>query len=126
MKFRSMLSSQLKLMEPCTQISHFYSLLRQLLAGPETNDIMLVKLAAPSIGRPLIQLNTEEDQPAVGLPVTAIGFGRTVEEGDVSETLKEVQVNVIAETICSEELSGRVSASNQFCAGVPGGGKVRM
>ena len=74
---------------------------------------MLVKLAAPAVGRPVLQLNSDKNLPQVSQPVTAIGFGRTEEGGDVSESLQEVQVNVVSGDICNQQLSGRVSDAMQ-------------
>jgi trypsin len=83
---------------------------------------MLVLLENSSVA-PLTTLNFNEQLPAGGEDVTAIGFGKTSEDAEVSQTLMEVEVQVIAIEECQKLLPTLVDEKMNLCAGVLEGGK---
>lgn len=68
---------------------------------------MLVKLAEPTSGIPLQQLNFDPTFPAAGTTTTVIGFGLTEEDGSVSLDLLQVDVDVVSFDFCNG-LYGRI------------------
>lgn len=83
---------------------------------------MLVLLNTKSTA-PLTSLNFNEQLPTGGEDVTVIGFGVTGEDSEVSQTLMEVEVQIIAMEECQRLLPTLVDDQMNVCAGVPGGGK---
>lgn len=83
---------------------------------------MLVFLDTNSTA-PLTALNFNEQLPANGEAVTVVGFGLTEETGEVSPTLMQVEVQVIAMEDCQNLLPDMVDEDMNLCAGVLGGGK---
>jgi len=89
------------------------------------NDIMLIKLASPSVAQPAA-LNFEPTLPSDGETVTAIGFGATSEGGLSSEILQKVNVGAVDFQTCEAQyqLAGeQIFDEVMLCAGVPRGGK---
>lgn len=90
--------------------------------GTEENDIMLVLLANPSAA-PLVSWNRDQNLPRDGQDVTVIGFGRTSEDGEVSNTLQQVEIQVIGYDRCRMMLPGVIFRETHVCAGVSEGGR---
>lgn len=82
---------------------------------------MLVLLDTSSIA-PLTLLNFNEQLPIGGEDVTVIGFGRIAEDAEVSETLMQVEVQVITMEDCKKLLPDLVNQEMNLCAGVLAGG----
>ena len=91
------------------------------LEADRFNDIMLVKLAAPS-AQPIVELNFDASVPLVGDDVTVIGFGQTSEVGSASNELLTVTVDLYTDDICSEVYSNFVPEI-VLCAGTAAGGR---
>lgn len=83
---------------------------------------MLVLLDANSTA-PLTALNFNKKLPVGGEDVTVIGFGATNEDSEVSQTLMQVEVQVIATDDCKRLLPTLVDEQMHLCAGVLGGGQ---
>lgn len=83
---------------------------------------MLVLLDTSSTA-PLTPLNFNEQLPVGGEDVTVIGFGKTAEGAEVSKTLMEVKVQVIAMEECKKLLPNLVDEEMNLCAGVLEGGQ---
>ena len=90
--------------------------------GMQENDIMLVKLNAPSTAETVI-LNKDRAQPADDTSVTVIGFGTTSFGGSISIPLLEVDVLTVDHGTCNSQLAAEISQDTQICAGIPAGGK---
>ncbi|GAX16824.1 plasma kallikrein [Fistulifera solaris] len=90
--------------------------------GPESNDIMLVKLQQPSVN-PFISLNFDPNFPYDNEMVTTMGFGVTQESGNISSSLQKVDLFVMNTEDCRERLGNVVDLESHICAGVPEGGR---
>ena len=88
------------------------------------NDIMIVKLAAPS-SAPLISTNKNNFLPFTGTGVTVIGFGATSDGGEVSLALLELNIETLDFGVCQENLDEELFPATQMCAGDLGGGLDR-
>jgi len=89
------------------------------LGASAGNDIRLLKLRNPSTVTPKA-FNTDPAVPADGDPVTVIGFGDTVAGGYGSDTLRQVQVNVVNSDECVADFDGGVIPEQMICAASPG------
>ena len=91
------------------------------------NDVTLIKLAHPVSGLEPIKIITDEETNRLffeGLLGTVAGWGRTQEGGAVSDDLREVGVQIVANSVCNSAPAypGEIK-EGMFCAGVPEGGK---
>ena len=86
-------------------------------------DIMLVKLSQPVTTITPAQLNENSQIPSDYAPVTAVGFGATNEGGGITNTLMQVDVNIVPFSTCDAQYSSPIHNPSMVCAGVPGGGK---
>ena len=96
------------------------------------NDFMLLKLSGSSTKTP-VELNTNPTFPEPGNVLTTMGFGRTSEDGSVSYSLKEVDIESIDNQVCVAQYEGVTGVDGttplefdtdiMMCAGVPEGGK---
>lgn len=89
----------------------------------DKNDFMLIKLSTPVTNVPVAKLdfgNSNLDYPG---PLRVIGFGKLEEDGDVSSTLQEVDLDFIDFDLCAQDYGySRLDINTQFCAGyMPGG-----
>jgi trypsin len=85
----------------------------------ESNDIMLVKLEAPSSAK-VVEWNHHRSVPFSGETVKVIGFGDTIQGGELSESLQEVDIRIINFHTCSAVWSNDgvpVDHTRQICAG---------
>jgi V8-like Glu-specific endopeptidase len=83
-------------------------------ASTQPNDIMLVKLSTSSALQ-TVSLAANSAQPGEGFTVKVVGFGRTTEGGLVSQTAKEVEVNVVNFAACDDLYGGKLLEDKQFC-----------
>jgi hypothetical protein len=90
--------------------------------GLQENDIMLVKLTAPSTAE-TVTLNKDAAQPADDTSVTVIGFGTTSSGGSISIPLLEVDILTVNHGTCNSQLAAEISQDTHICAGIPAGGK---
>ena len=94
----------------------------------ESFDFMLLQLEEP-VWLPTISLNRDLYTPFPGQDLTVIGFGRTYEDGESSDTLQEVEVYYIEN--CNQEpylyadydYIRPANDQEHLCAGVEEGGK---
>jgi len=87
------------------------------------HDIMLVKLNQKVPG-PFATLNFASNIPKVNEELTAIGFGRTLENGYVSNDLLEVNFYTVSYAECSKVYPNYIKDNIMVCnGGVVGGGK---
>lgn len=85
-------------------------------------DYLVMKLDSAATQTP-IPLNGNSSDPVVGQDLTVIGFGTTSANSTVLPTiLQQVVVNYVDDTTCKSIYGSNVD-SNDFCAGVPQGGK---
>lgn len=82
-------------------------------------DLMLIKLSKPSKS-PLVNWNTDDAVPAGSDAVKVIGFGTTQENGDVSQVLLEVNVNVVDFATCNSNYGGDIVDDAMLCAAARG------
>ena len=86
------------------------------------DDIMLVKLAAPSTLSPVVELNLDASIPVVAEVVTAIGFGITSDGGlDASPELLAVMLDTFDDTSCFDWYD--YVSDTTICAGTVAGGR---
>ena len=98
------------------------------------NDFMLVFLDSPvsSDNYDLVTLNKDSNTPSLSEEVTVMGWGVTSENGDLSDVLLEVDVNVISNNECDaaegnidgyyDSYNGQIT-NNMLCAREVGGGE---
>ena len=92
----------------------------------ETNDVALIGLTTRARQEPILIAGAGER--SVWAPrrnATTIGWGRTTEDGEGSQTLFEVLVPIIADDTC-DAIGGfydRFDRASMVCAGYPEGGK---
>ena len=79
------------------------------------NDFMLVKLQQKS-SAPSIPWNTDRNLPSNGAQVWVIGYGYTSEEGNVSNELREVSLNIVDFSTCSDIYFGGIYDETMICA----------
>lgn len=71
-------------------------------------------------------MNIDAAEPKPGEQLRVIGFGNTAYEGEVSQTLQEVDVNVVDDVICKRLYKAAniaIDSEIMVCTGVYGGGK---
>ena len=85
--------------------------------GTEENDIMLIKLGQPVLSVPVIPLNDDPSLPVEGQILRVMGFGRVVENGDISEELLEVDLEFVSMPTCQQQLPELVFEQSHICAG---------
>jgi len=89
----------------------------------EENDIMLVKLDAPSTNQ-VVQLNFDTSLPAPGTSVTVIGHGATAEGAALNPSdLLEVTVQTFSDEQCEDLLTNIYFPDVHLCAGNLAGGE---
>lgn len=87
-----------------------------------SDDIRLLKLEnASSITPVTLAASDRSDDPAQGDKVTTIGFGRTSDEGDFSEDLLEVTIDVYSDKDCRHAYRC-IGNDMHLCAGTKSGG----
>jgi secreted trypsin-like serine protease len=87
------------------------------------HDILLIKLARPSTA-PIAEWNRDPTVPATGDKLTVIGFGLTEENGDTSDELLEVELDVYDHATCDAAVDFEdVLDFTTICAGTEEGGK---
>jgi len=82
----------------------------------DANDIMLVKLSSPISMIPLQEVNYDSAFPVDEAPATVMGFGRTIETGNISEILLQTEVPIVGFDTCNE-VFGRIVDEVMVCAG---------
>jgi secreted trypsin-like serine protease len=84
------------------------------------NDLMLLKLETPVTGVALVPISYTT--PNNGDMVTAIGFGKTMENGQLPDELQEITVNVVNMKECNDgdSFDGLLDPLTQLCASSPG------
>jgi len=78
------------------------------------NDIMVLKLAHPSTA-PVTKWNTNKTVPADGETVKVIGFGTTSYQGDLSNELLEVDLDILDFKACNKVWKD-LDENTQICA----------
>ena len=76
-------------------------------------------LSLPSplqVQTPTVKLNGVAEKPRVGDSLTAMGFGRTREEGSRSYVLRDVQVTNIDPVDCRQMLNNQFQSDVMICA----------
>ncbi|CAB9504563.1 Vitamin K-dependent protein C (Fragment) [Seminavis robusta] len=96
-------------------------------------DFMIIKLHTSALvdeqgqltGAATVDINRDPNIPAVGDPLTAMGYGRTDQDApDTSDEFREVEIYYISDDTCLEQYGvGDFVQELMFCAGVPGGGR---
>ena len=85
------------------------------------NDIMLLMLDQPVLNvQPVLWERPANALSTPGETLTVMGFGHTSFEGSLSDTLLQVDVEVMTDDVCSSQSD---NLDVMFCAGVSGGGK---
>ena len=82
------------------------------------NDIALLRLASPvdtSLYVPACLPKAGSDY--VDKLVWVLGWGRTQENGEVSDVLQELELKVVDDATCYEAMDGDTFADEQICAG---------
>lgn len=82
------------------------------------NDFLLVKLGEAS-SAPNATWNTDPSSPFDGTTVVAIGFGLMEENGMVSETLMETELDVVGFETCNDAYQGEIFDETMVCAYSP-------
>lgn len=85
-----------------------------------SNDIMLLKVDFPATDVGLAPISYSAPNP--GEKVTAVGYGKTREDGSVPNELQQVDVTIIDMNACNGQNSyaGSLNPLNQLCAAGPG------
>jgi secreted trypsin-like serine protease len=86
----------------------------------QDNDVALLHLAVAATTVPVLELGGS-DLAIPGAPVTVVGWGALLQGGATSETLHQVEVEVVDQVECLESYAGLTP--NMICAGTPGGGR---
>jgi len=79
------------------------------------HDFLLIKLAKSSTA-PNVPWNTDSSEPQDGQGVTVIGFGVTTEDGDVSDVLRKVTVNIVDSNTCRSTYGSDLFEDVMLCA----------
>jgi hypothetical protein len=96
------------------------------LYDPNTNewDVVVVELATSSSSTPIKIAGADETAVwAPGSTAFATGWGDTSEGGSSSDTLRVVELGILADSSCSSAYGGGYVPSVMACAGVLAGGK---
>ncbi len=88
-----------------------------------TNDIAAIKLVRPALEQPLPWAQPgQQSFWAAGVTATVTGWGATSEGGAGSNSLKEAQVPIVADSTCDANYGGAIEPTQHICAGFPQGG----
>jgi secreted trypsin-like serine protease len=88
-----------------------------------SNDIVLYTWDDPVTDIDPIAFNRNTDRPLIGSLARAIGYGRTTEGGSESNILLQVDLNVVAASVCNIVFNGPdLSESELVCVQTPGKG----
>jgi len=98
------------------------------------NDFLLLKLDRPSTFEP-VKLDSGFGNTYAGSAVTVMGWGKTSENGSMSPTLLEVEIDIVDKDKCKEDYAsiGKITANmlcaarsgKDACAGDSGGALIR-
>jgi secreted trypsin-like serine protease len=91
-------------------------------AQTSENDLAVLRLAQP-IPYQAIRLARPGDDDghfAPGIPASAIGWGLTTEDGQLSDILREAVLPVLDNGTCQTFYPGEFFPASMFCAGAPG------
>jgi trypsin len=112
--------------------SHYYRTVSQVVIHPNYtdqkqvyNDIMLVKINGTGVVNATTEFydyNTDPNVPTNGAYVRVVGFGKTTEGGNISETLRQVNVQYVDSETCTSTWS-QYDSHLHLCAGTKEGGK---
>ena len=95
-------------------------------AGTQENDVALVHLTKPYTGKTM-RLLSAADAGRLASPGTSavvVGWGLTVEGGDVQNTQRRVTVRILSNEACNSAAAyGGSITSGMLCAGFAAGGK---
>jgi secreted trypsin-like serine protease len=87
------------------------------------NDLMIVRLGGTvdTSVYPVISINTDENSPSSGDPLTTMGWGQTIPGSSTSmpNRLNEVEVTAVSQSACKSMYGGYLQ-DNMFCAMDPG------
>jgi secreted trypsin-like serine protease len=86
-----------------------------------SNDFVVYLLDKPVDNIDPIAFNRVPDLPSAGSMGRAIGFGRTATEGPISDILLQVDLNVVAASVCTTYYSPVPSESELVCVQGPDG-----
>lgn len=78
------------------------------------NDFMMVKLKQSSSKTP-VTLDDDSVDLSAGVDVTVMGWGTTSSQGAASDILMEVEVDIVSNSECNNDYSGRIT-DNMVCA----------
>ncbi len=100
---------------------------KRLIVHPAYNggtpDVALIELNQSAAQQPVSLLEPGSSLDDPGKAATVIGWGLTSENGGASDTLMEVQVPIVSDTICNQAYGGYVDTPQEICAGLAEGGK---
>jgi len=82
-------------------------------------DFVLLKLSGSSRVATPVTINDDNEIPAAGSAVTAIGWGATSQGGSTSYILREVTMNDVSNDECAFAY-GPIISHNMLCATAPG------
>lgn len=111
--------------------SDYYRTVSQMVIHPNYtdqkqvyNDIMLVKINGTVVNATteFYDYNTDPNVPTNGAYVRVVGFGKTTEGGNISETLRQVNVQYVDSEPCLSTWS-QYDSHLHLCAGTEEGGK---
>jgi secreted trypsin-like serine protease len=87
-------------------------------------DAALLHLSAPAPEAPMrLITNANTGYAATGALGRVLGWGTTSEDGDVSHSLQQVDVPMVADGTCSASYGSMYDAATMLCAGYAQGGK---
>jgi trypsin len=84
------------------------------------NDIAILKLCTP-VNTQLAQINTNDGFPTAGQQLTAMGYGRTSDEGEASRRLQKISKEYVSDAACLQRYSQHNGEFN-LCADNRNGG----
>jgi secreted trypsin-like serine protease len=79
-------------------------------------DVALVKLPQAPPNVDIIELNTDDDTPYMGSILTAIGWGRTEEDGKGAKILQEATMTYVDPSTCLKRFGGHYIDETMLCA----------
>ena len=116
-----------------------YRRIRQALVHPLYDattlqrDYMLLKLSSPITDITPVPLNEQNSVPVDGQLLTLMGFGKNGDDGNLTTTLRDVEVVAMNHDLCARQYANvtgfdgvttvQLDAAVDLCAGVPQGGK---
>lgn len=87
------------------------------------NDVMLLKLTTAVFNIDFTSLNFDDLSPQTGVSLTVIGLGNIDEDGESTNRLREVTVDVVDSQLCNDNYAtvglGPVRDDIMICAGAP-------